>query len=164
MITALATVVSVESQTGGNKIALSCEQQTSCSHCSSQKSCGTGIVSKAVGNKTHRWELTTDKHLKVGQTVEIGLSEKNLVTFASIIYLLPIFALILGATVAELLLVPALDMGEGFIILFSALCMFSGIALARYISAKLQFKSQQVVSIVRVLGETVPISSADALN
>ncbi|WED22242.1 SoxR reducing system RseC family protein [Vibrio sp. JC009] len=155
MITALATVVSVEATDEGNRLELSCEQQTSCSHCSSRSSCGTGIVSKAVGNKSHRWVLTTSKSVKAGQTVEIGLSERNLVQYASVVYLLPIFALILGAAIAELYLAPMLSMGEGLIIGVAILFMSAGILLAKQIAKSLQAKSQQSVSLIRVLGETL---------
>ncbi|MDG3087150.1 SoxR reducing system RseC family protein [Vibrio hannami] len=157
MITALATVVSVEATTKGNKVGLSCEQQTSCSHCSSQKSCGTGLVSKAIGNKTHKWELMTDKLVEVGQTVEIGLSEQNLVKYASIIYLLPILGLILGATIAELFLTPIIQTGEGVTILLSVGFMGLGILLAKYLSRRLQSGTSQSVSLIRVLGEAIEI-------
>lgn len=157
MITALATVISVESTDKGNRVGLSCEQQTSCSHCSSQKSCGTGLVSKAVGNKTHRWELFTDKRVEVGQTVEIGLSEQNLIRYASIIYLLPILGLIFGAAIAELFFVPILQTGEGVTILLSVAFMGLGILLAKRLSKRLQAGSTQSVSLIRVLGEAIEI-------
>lgn len=51
MMTALATVTQVTAQQQHFSVELSCEQQTSCNSCASQKSCGTGIVSKAVGKK-----------------------------------------------------------------------------------------------------------------
>ncbi|WP_375752598.1 SoxR reducing system RseC family protein [Vibrio sp. HN007] len=157
MITALATVVSVETTEKGNKIELSCEQQTSCNHCSSQKSCGTGLISKAVGKKSHRWELTTDKDIKVGQTVEIGLSEQNLIRYASIVYLLPILGLILGATLAELFLVPILQAGEGLTIALSIGFMGLGILLAKHLSKRLQARSTKSVSLIRVFGEAIEI-------
>ncbi|MCV5655971.1 SoxR reducing system RseC family protein, partial [Escherichia coli] len=70
MMTALATVTDVHRRGKQYEIDLSCEQQTSCSSCSSQKSCGTGVVTKAIGNKSLSWHLRTDKSVKIGQVVE----------------------------------------------------------------------------------------------
>jgi sigma-E factor negative regulatory protein RseC len=161
MITALATVTAVDRQPNGNLLTLSCDQQTSCSHCASQSSCGTGIVSKAVGRKQHQWQLLTQKAVQPGQLVEIGLSERNLVRYASIVYLLPILALASGAAVAELWLAPILGMGEGVTIFIALLSLFAGIAAARAVSRRLQSSSAQSVTLLRVLGGEVKVHSSD---
>ena len=155
MMTALATVSSVTPKSSGYDVELSCEQQTSCSHCSSQKSCGTGIVSKVVGSKVLHWRLVTDQSLKVGQVVEIGMAEKSLLQSAAIVYLTPLFALILGAMVANLWVAPLLGLGEGIVILFSALFAVLGIALAKRLSSRLEQQSSQQVILLRVLGEPI---------
>jgi sigma-E factor negative regulatory protein RseC len=157
MITALATVVTVEEAPSGYNVGVTCEQQTSCSHCSSQKSCGTGIVSKAVGNKSHAWRFHTEEQVQPGQIIEIGLPEKNLIQFASIVYILPILALITGAVVGQSLVSPVFGGGEGWTILLSGLFMAAGVWLARRLSTKLQSKSEQVVILLRVLGSKVDI-------
>lgn len=100
MMTALATVTQVTPNDHGFEVALSCEQQTSCSSCSSQKSCGTGVVSKAFGNKSLLWHLETQRRLHVGQVVEIGIPEQSLLQSAMLVYLLPIVAMLLGLCLA----------------------------------------------------------------
>jgi sigma-E factor negative regulatory protein RseC len=155
MMTALATVSSVKPLASGFDVELSCEQQTSCSSCSSQKSCGTGIVSKAVGNKSLHWHLITQKLVKTGQVVEIGLPEKSLLQSAAVVYLVPLFAMIVGALVAQWWLAPLLSLGEGLVILFSALATTAGIFLAKRLSAKLEQQSSQQVILLRVLGEPI---------
>lgn len=101
MMTALATVSAVEKQGAHYRVQLSCEQQTSCSSCSSQKSCGTGIVTKAVGNKSLFWQLTTKNLVKAGQIVEIGFPERSLLQSAALVYLVPLFMMMLGAPSAN---------------------------------------------------------------
>ncbi len=176
MITALATVVRVNNTPDGDQIELSCEQQTSCSHCSSRQSCGTGIVSKAVANKSHRWILTTTPNaasvsvgqkitvgqkatvgqkITVGQIVEIGLPEKSLLQFASLVYLLPLTMLIFGALIGQFIVSPVTGWGEGATILLSMLCMIIGIWLARQASVKLQSKSEQSVTLIRVINQNL---------
>lgn len=155
MMTALATVSEVKATAKGFAVELSCEQQTSCSSCSSQKSCGTGIVSKAIGNKSLHWQLLTDKVVKAGQVVEIGLPEKSLLQSAAVVYLIPLFSLILGAAVGQWLFAPLFAGGEGIVILASALCTFAGIILAKRIAANLESDSSQQVKLLRVLGEPI---------
>ncbi|WP_394145512.1 SoxR reducing system RseC family protein [Vibrio atypicus] len=155
MMTALATVSNVKAISEGFDVELSCEQQTSCSSCSSQKSCGTGIVSKAVGNKSLNWHLVTQKVVKSGQVVEIGLPEKSLLQSAAVVYLIPLFALILGAMFGQWLLAPWLSGGEGVVIVSSVLFTVAGIYLAKRIAAKLEANSSQQVKLLRVLGEPI---------
>ncbi|GAB2636640.1 SoxR reducing system RseC family protein [Vibrio panuliri] len=155
MMTALATVSAVTQKSSGYDVELSCEQQTSCSSCSSQKSCGTGIVSKAVGKKILHWQLFTQQALSVGQVVEIGMAEKSLLQSAAIVYLTPLFALIAGAALAHLWIAPWLGLGEGVVILLSALFAAGGIALAKRLAGRIERQSSQQVILLRVLGEPI---------
>lgn len=155
MMTALATVSSVTQNAKGYDVELSCEQQTSCSSCSSQKSCGTGIVSKAIGSKALHWHLVTKKMVKVGQVVEIGLAEKSLLQSAAVVYLIPLFSLMVGALVANWWIAPSLGFGEGLVILLSALSAFAGIYVAKALASRIERQSSEQVILLRVLGEPV---------
>ncbi|MBY8035895.1 SoxR reducing system RseC family protein [Vibrio fluvialis] len=155
MMTALATVTAVASQKHGYHVELSCEQQTSCNSCASSKSCGTGIVSKAIGNKSLFWQLDTDKKVEQGQVVEIGFPEKSLLQSAALVYLVPLLMMILGAWLADAWLAPLLGMGEGVIILTSLLFIGLGIAMAKRGSTQLEKRSAQEVVLLRVLGQPI---------
>ncbi|HDZ3714692.1 TPA: SoxR reducing system RseC family protein [Vibrio vulnificus] len=155
MMTALATVTQVTPNDHGFEVALSCEQQTSCSSCSSQKSCGTGVVSKAFGNKSLLWHLETQRRLHVGQVVEIGIPEQSLLQSAMLVYLLPIVAMLLGALFGHLVLFPWLEMGEGAVVLTSMLFAFIGILLAKKLAQPLEQKSAAQVELMRVFGEPI---------
>ncbi|NNN45834.1 MULTISPECIES: SoxR reducing system RseC family protein [Vibrio] len=155
MMTALATVTAVERHALGYWVDLSCEQQTSCSHCQSSKSCGTGMVSKALGNKALAWRLDSEKPVSTGQVVEIGFPEKSLLQSAALVYLVPLFMMIVGALIAEIWLAPWLSMGEGVVIGCALLAMIFGVMLARYYSTRLSKNSVQQVILLRVLGQPI---------
>ncbi|HAS6348168.1 TPA: transcriptional regulator [Vibrio vulnificus] len=155
MMTALATVTQVTQHESGYQVALSCEQQTSCSSCTSQKSCGTGVVSKAFGNKNLHWQLKTSRILKVGQVVEIGIPEQSLLQSAMLVYLLPILAMLVGALCAHFVLAPWLGMGEGLVVLTSMLFVAVGVMLAKKLAVPLEQKSASQVSLIRVFGEPI---------
>ncbi|UAB70729.1 SoxR reducing system RseC family protein [Vibrio sp. SCSIO 43132] len=153
MMTALATVVASHPSKSGFRIQLSCEQQTSCSSCSSQKSCGTGVVSKAFGNKAHAWYLESKKALAPGQVVEIGLPEKQLLQSAALIYLSPIAFLFVGAALGHFWLQPLLGAGELAVIGMSVLFAWIGTLSAKHWIGKLEQESEEKVSLIRVLGK-----------
>ncbi|EGR1557354.1 SoxR reducing system RseC family protein [Vibrio parahaemolyticus] len=155
MMTALAIVTGVERHGKQYEIDLSCEQQTSCSSCSSQKSCGTGVVTKAIGNKSLSWHLRTEKNVQVGQVVEIGFPESSLIKSAMAVYLLPLFGLILGAMVGHFLLIPLTAGGEGIVILASVLFAAGGMWFAKRLSKPLEDESKRQVTLIRVLGEPI---------
>lgn len=155
MMTALATVIQVTEHDRGYHVELSCEQQTSCSSCASQKGCGTGVVSKAFGNKSLLWQLDTERHLKVGQVVEIGISEHSLLQSAMLVYLLPIFAMLLGALCGHFLLSPWLGFGEGVVVLSSIFFAGAGVMMAKKLAVPLEQKSASQVALIRVFGEPI---------
>ncbi|EHD2269380.1 TPA: SoxR reducing system RseC family protein [Vibrio cholerae] len=156
MMTALATVTKVVPAQQGFQVTLSCEQQTSCSSCQSSKSCGTGIVSKAFGNKTLFWRLQTTQALEAGEVVEIGLPEKSVLQSAALVYLLPLFFMMLGAWLGDQWLAPMLGFGEGMVILTALLFIALGVWVAKHYAKVLELRSQQQVVLLRKLG--IPVA------
>ncbi|EJL6366780.1 SoxR reducing system RseC family protein [Vibrio cholerae] len=156
MMTALATVTKVLPAQQGFQVTLSCEQQTSCSSCQSSKSCGTGIVSKAFGNKTLFWRLQTTQALEAGEVVEIGLPEKSVLQSAALVYLLPLFFMMLGAWLGDQWLAPMLGFGEGIVILTALLFIALGVWVAKHYAKVLELRSQQQVVLLRKLG--IPVA------
>lgn len=156
MMTALATVTKVVPAQQGFQVTLSCEHQTSCSSCQSSKSCGTGIVSKAFGNKTLFWRLQTTQALEAGEVVEIGLPEKSVLQSAALVYLLPLFFMMLGAWLGDQWLAPMLGFGEGIVILTALLFIVLGVGVAKHYAKVLELRSQQQVVLLRKLG--IPVA------
>ncbi len=155
MMTALATVTSVEQTQSGYRVLLSCEQQTSCSSCSSQKSCGTGIVSKAVGNKSLQWNLTSDKPVSEGQVVEIGFPERNLLQSAATVYIIPLIMMLVGALLGQWWIAPWLGGGEGSVILLSMLFIALGVMISKRVAHTLEAKDSHHVTLIRVFGNPI---------
>ncbi len=168
MMTALATVMAVQKRKQNYQVKVSCEQQTSCKACQSQKSCGTGIVSKALGSKSHHWVLNCKQPLSVGQVIEIGLPEKNFIQSALAVYLLPLFCMMLGSLVGQIWLRPWLGFsqagsGEGVVIAMFFLSGLLGIWLSKPITRYLEQQASSRVSLIRVLGQPVESASFKSL-
>ncbi|MEZ9229703.1 SoxR reducing system RseC family protein [Vibrio amylolyticus] len=164
MMTALATVSAVHSRKDDFLLDLSCEQKTSCSSCASQKSCSTGVVSKAVGAKSLFWSVASPKSISAGQVVEIGFPEKTLLQSAVIVYILPIVFLMLGAAAAQALFVTHLQLGELSVIASAFLSAYIGFRIAKHKASQLEQASEQQVVLLRVLGEPIIQSSNKGAN
>lgn len=155
MMTALAKVQQVKKTDQGWWVELACEQQSSCNSCQSQKSCGTGVVSKAIGNKTLIWQLNTSLAVKSGDVVEIGIGENSVLSSALLVYLTPLLFMMIAAVVSQWWLTPLLATGEGLTILISALSGFAGMKIAQKLARPIERHSNREVSLIRVLGQPI---------
>jgi sigma-E factor negative regulatory protein RseC len=158
MMNALAVVSRVEiisTQPKHYQVELTCEQQTSCQSCSSKSSCATGQISKAIGAKQHQWYLSTEQTLQVGDVVEIGLSEKTLLSAAAWVYLLPILALFVGAAVGQVVAETWFQGSELVVILLSFTCALVSFQLLSRKFKRQKFENNQDVTLIRALGKSL---------
>ncbi|UTV28180.1 SoxR reducing system RseC family protein [Photobacterium atrarenae] len=158
MMRSLATVVSV----APGRITVSCQQETSCGHCASRDSCGTGIVSKAVPGRSHQIDIPTREPVRVGEVVEIGLPEQSMLNSALLVYVLPLLCLILGAVVGQWWFVDLAGGGEPAVILTAALSAGAGLLLARRLARRLEHQTAYKPSLIRVLGS--PLAATQLIN
>jgi sigma-E factor negative regulatory protein RseC len=94
---------------------LQCDQKSGCSACQSKASCGIRIMNDAQTHRKLEFKLPIEQYLTVGQKVEIGISEANLLYSALLIYFVPIIGLILGAALTHWFI------GENFAVIVGAL-------------------------------------------
>ena len=97
MILETGVVVAVES----DSLWVETIQKSACEVCVAEKGCGQKFLSKLAG-KTVSIRVLRDKlsseHFSVGQSVTIGIPEDVIVLASLLVYLLPIFAAIGGAS------------------------------------------------------------------
>ena len=130
----LATVVAID----GNHAWVECERRSACSGCHQQSSCGTGTVAKAFPMKAQRLRVALTGDVAVGQQIRLGIPQASILRGAALVYVLPLFCLLLGALLGQLWLVPLLSAGEGVTILCCLLGGAIGFLLVRYFSTRLQ--------------------------
>ncbi|MGO1247399.1 MAG: SoxR reducing system RseC family protein [Oceanisphaera sp.] len=97
MIEEVATVSAVYE--GGVEVV--CFSKSACGQCQQNSQCGTGIVSKALPGRDHRFLITTDLSLTVNQQVRIGIPERSLIGSAIVVYLFPLLLLLGAALLAS---------------------------------------------------------------
>ncbi|WP_429023684.1 SoxR reducing system RseC family protein [Aeromonas allosaccharophila] len=129
----LATVVAIE----GDHAWVECERRSACSGCQQQSSCGTGTVAKAFPLKAPRLRVRLTAEVRIGQQVRLGIPQASLLRGAALVYVLPLFCLLVGALLGQLWLAPLLSSGEGITILCCLLGGLLGFLLVRYFSNRL---------------------------
>ena len=100
----LATVVAVE----GAFAWVECERRSACSGCHQQSNCGTGTVAKAFPLKSQRLRVALTAEVLVGQQIRLGIPQASILRGAALVYVLPLFCLLLGALLGQLWLAPLL--------------------------------------------------------
>lgn len=103
MIEQPATVVSIDEQ----QIWLDVERQSTCSGCKLRSGCGTGLLSRHVGQRFSRLAVPRTQNLQVGEQVHVQIAEEELLQGALMMYLLPLLGLIAGAALVNLMSGPA---------------------------------------------------------
>lgn len=90
MLKESAVVMSYDAETGIAKVK--CQSQSTCGACSARETCGTESLSELNGKRgEHIFTLET-----INQMVEIGLEEKSMLFSALLMYIVPLFTLLVA--------------------------------------------------------------------
>lgn len=112
---------------------IECQSSGGCERCARGQGCGGGVLGALLGDRLHRVRASAAGHeLRVGDQVEIGISETALVTGAVVVYGLPLAGLLGGAVGAGMLA----DFSSDGLTLAGAL---AGLALAVVTSRRLHW-------------------------
>ena len=112
----------------GDRMTVEVQRRSACGNCAQGKGCGTAVLSDLFGGRRPvQLSLEALPEVAVGDRVVVAIDENSLQVLALWLYLLPLFGLLGGAVVGNLLgdvLTPAL--GEPM----SIVCGAVGLALA----------------------------------
>ena len=100
MLKESAVVMSYDAETGLAKVK--CQSQSACGACSAREACGTASLSELNGKRgEHIFTLETITPLRTGQMVEIGLEEKSMLFSALLMYIVPLFTLLVATLLSS---------------------------------------------------------------
>ncbi len=111
MIEEIGRVVALE----GPKAWVETQIKTTCTSCKASDSCPTSTIAKAFNPHKEHILIEPTQPLKVGQYVKIGIHESALLQASILIYLFPLFALILSAVGIKWLMPALHELGILFI-------------------------------------------------
>ena len=148
MIEAIATVVATKT----GMVSVEYKRSSACGHCQQESSCNISSMAKEEKNNAQIIDVVCSLELEVGQQVRIGIPENGLLKGALLVYILPLFFIMLGAAIGQYLSVANTEwpsvigavLGGGF-----------GFLLMRIKSARLTQAEYKPV----ILGVTIPTIS-----
>jgi len=133
MITETGKIIDIKEVQGEKVVQVECISKSSCSGCSSSSNCGVGSVSEAFTDKKHYFEIPYEEGMKVEHTVELQISNSDLIKSASLVYLLPLIFFISSA----LLIKSFFNVNEMVVIATSSAFAGLGFIVTRVIAKKL---------------------------
>jgi len=122
MIEEIGVICSVEHHNNQQVVMVETQIKSTCGSCEAQSNCGTSAIAKVFASKRERLRFQLNELVEVGQKVSLGIPEENLLKASAIVYCLPLFSLILSALLGQSTLPLVGLKGEGWLILFSAIC------------------------------------------
>lgn len=158
MIEETAVVVEVN----GDLVTVESEIKSACSSCQQVSSCGSGQVAKAFPSKKVQYHIASDKPLSVGDRVVIGLSESLILSAAWQVYLLPLFGLILGGTLGQLILVEQLGLHELIGLTLSVLGGFAGFKFAKRMQCQQGNEQNWRPQLLKLLPRNISVQQIDS--
>ncbi len=124
----------LETDTRGQQWAwISIQRKSTCGHCESSGSCGTGALNSYFADRTQALRLPNPGNLAAGQAVRIGIEENALLQASFLVYLLPLLSLFISGALVQSGL-PAL--GEGGVIVAAAAGLALGFFFIRRLPAR----------------------------
>ncbi len=147
MIEEQGRVVAVD----GDQVWVETVQQSSCGSCAARATCGQGLMSKFSEGKRNHIRLTSDRPVKLGDHVVLGIPENTLVKSALLAYGLPLVMFVLAAALAE----SYFALPEAGVVLVGLIALVTGFALVRHVAGVSKLALQPV--ILEVLPGAAPV-------
>lgn len=124
----------------GGEALVESTQGGGCGHCDSEKGCGSGKLSQLFTSEPRRFRVRNDANAQVGTLVQVTLPEGALIRSALMMYILPLFCLLLGAFAGGQWASDAAS-GDAYAALGGFAGLFTGFVLVKGLSERRRFSS-----------------------
>jgi len=128
MIEEQAQVIAVK----GDRLILQAQTQSACGSCSASQGCGTSLLSKVIGRKFTRFQAENNVNAIVGDVVVVGIPEDALLKGSLVMYIVPVFAMLIFALLADFFLLAATQSRDLMIAISAIIGLVFGSLLSRW--------------------------------
>lgn len=124
-----------------------CQSQSACGSCVAKSACGASSLAELTGERgEHLFQIEAITPLSVGQKVEIGLAEQAMLSSALLLYVVPLFTLLIAVIAGGYLF-----SHELWTVIFALFCTALSLLIVRHISQKWQKNHNYRPILLRVL-------------
>lgn len=118
-----------------------------CARCAEGRGCGGGLLGRWLGKRLHLVEARNPRHFPEGSWVELALPDQAVLVGALMVYLPPLFGMIVGAGVAVI----GLGWPEPFVVLAAGTGLLAGGMLSRFLGRRAGPAGWATPDVIRVL-------------
>jgi len=129
----MITEQAVVTRRDGKRVELELQRGSACGQCELSQGCGTGALGRLLGKRSKPIVIETDRHLKPGDRLQLGLSESALVRASLTVYGLPLLCMVVAGLITSF----AIE-SDVWITLAACAGFIGGYKLARYLSHSLE--------------------------
>ncbi|WP_251357931.1 SoxR reducing system RseC family protein [Kangiella sp. TOML190] len=132
--------------------------KTSCNSCQVNSSCGTGIISKAFGERSFITPMTNQLKARVGDQVEVGIPEDLVVKSSFLVYLLPLACMMLTAFLSRWLFAA---LAEPYVIAMALMGLLLGFYGVRLIGQKNSKNKRLEPVLLRIVKRPIAVKQIE---
>ena len=129
----MITEQAIVTRCDGKRVELELQRGSACGQCELSQGCGTGALGRLLGKRSKPLVIETDRDLKPGDRLQLGLSESALVKASLTIYGLPLLGMVTAGLIASFAVV-----SEVLVALAACAGFIAGFKFARYLSLVLE--------------------------
>jgi len=129
----MITEQAIVTRCNGKQVELELQRGSACAGCELSQGCGIGALGRLLGKRSKPLVIETDRDLKPGDRLQLGLSESALVKASLTIYGLPLLGMIAAGLLASFAAV-----SETLVTLAAGVGFIGGFKLAVYLSRLLE--------------------------
>ncbi len=129
----MITEQAIVTRRDGSRVELELQRGSACGQCELSQGCGTGALGRLLGKRSKPLVIETDRDLKPGDRLQLGLSESALVKASLTVYGLPLLGMVVAGLIASFAVV-----SEALIALAACVGFIGGFKFSSYLSRPLE--------------------------
>lgn len=135
--------------------------KTSCNSCQVNSTCGTGIISKAFGERSFITPMQNRINAQEGDQVEVGIPEDLVIKASFLVYLLPLALMFVSVLVASYWLT---DLAEPWLILLAFVTLVLGFKLVKLFEQKASKNKQLEPVLLRIVSRPIDVKQIETTS
>lgn len=132
--------------------------KTSCNSCKVNSSCGTGIVSKAFGERSFITPMKNQINAELKDSVEVGIPDDLVIKSSLLVYMLPLLAMIIVIIVVKFL---APNLAEPWLIASAIMGLVIGFVTVKKASLKMNENSKLEPVLLRIVSRPIDVKQIE---
>ncbi|MDH3389314.1 MAG: SoxR reducing system RseC family protein [Gammaproteobacteria bacterium] len=130
----MITEQAVVTRCDGRRVEIRLQRDSACGRCELSQGCGTGAIGRLLGHRSKPLVLESERQLKPGDSLVVGMPESAVVRASLSVYGLPLAGMIAAGLPAALY-----DLADAWVAIAAFTGLFAGVKLASRLARRLEY-------------------------